>query len=335
MNQNKCFTINDRLILTVESASHLASSDLNGYSDPFVDIILNKYLERRTKIIKKNLNPIWNDTFVFYYMVNEKGPVTLDFEIYDWDRFTRNDFLGRATLALNPETTERGKSYSVELPLKDAKSGSLKIRYKVECYEPNKVLSTPEVPSLWPVTDFKFVTDQPFSQFFRPCIPKEFVLVSGDTYPCKEESFNTVFMNPQSGDVISITYHHMGPHVSFVEAEKKLMDEYLKSLKDGALKSPNGMFEIICRDEDVTHNFSKCPFTQAFESRCLTTSAGQHVICVCLTCGYACRVLINYVWISHGFILPESKYSTLLQVATRSEVQADSSNIEEPPTILP
>lgn len=50
MSQPHEFTINDRLILTVESASHLVASDFNGFSDPYVKIILNKYLEKKTKV---------------------------------------------------------------------------------------------------------------------------------------------------------------------------------------------------------------------------------------------------------------------------------------------
>ncbi|KAF0980263.1 hypothetical protein FDP41_013477 [Naegleria fowleri] len=333
MSQPHEFTINDRLILTVESASHLVASDFNGFSDPYVKIILNKYLEKKTKIIKKTLNPIWDDTFVFYYIMNEKGPVTIGFEVYDYDRFSRNDFLGKATLILNSDQTERGKTYSVELPLKKAKSGSIKIRYKVECYDPNKGLSSSHgtMPLMGSENEFKLISDLPFSKVFKPCIPKEFMVVSVDAHS-KKGPFSASFLNPQSGDVITVIYHPLEPNVSFEDAEKVFMNDYLNHLREGALKSPNGQFEIICQEQDVTNNFQSHLLKKVLESRCLTTTSGKQMICVSLTCDYVCRVLTNYVWISNGFILPESKYATLMEVAKRSEV-TNISNYEAQPSL--
>lgn len=44
------FSVSDRLELVIESASDLVAADLNGYSDPFVDIMVDNCLERRTQV---------------------------------------------------------------------------------------------------------------------------------------------------------------------------------------------------------------------------------------------------------------------------------------------
>lgn len=47
---------------------------------------------KQTRKIDKTLNPMWNETFELD-VVDELNDV-IDFDVYDWDRFSSNDLLG-------------------------------------------------------------------------------------------------------------------------------------------------------------------------------------------------------------------------------------------------
>ena len=51
--------------------------------------------KRRSNCILKNLNPVWNYT-TFYPNVYEEEVIykTLELVVWDWDRFSKNDFMG-------------------------------------------------------------------------------------------------------------------------------------------------------------------------------------------------------------------------------------------------
>ncbi|PKU71017.1 ADP-ribosylation factor GTPase-activating protein AGD12 [Dendrobium catenatum] len=53
----------------------------------------------KTKVIKRSLNPVWNEELTF----SIKGPVTdLKLEVFDHDRFKFDDKMGHAYLSLQP-----------------------------------------------------------------------------------------------------------------------------------------------------------------------------------------------------------------------------------------
>ncbi|KAL7668516.1 hypothetical protein ACOME3_009214 [Neoechinorhynchus agilis] len=95
---------NNDLITTVIQASHLPAMDLGGTSDPYVKIYLipDKKKKFETKVHRKTLNPVFNETFTFkgipYGEVTEKN---LIFAVYDFDRFSRHDQIGEVTLPIN------------------------------------------------------------------------------------------------------------------------------------------------------------------------------------------------------------------------------------------
>ena len=55
------------LTLKIIQANQLAAKDFNGTSDPYVKILLlpDKRNKLTTKVKRKNLNPRWNETFLF------------------------------------------------------------------------------------------------------------------------------------------------------------------------------------------------------------------------------------------------------------------------------
>ena len=93
--------------LTAIEARDLLSADSNGFSDPyfkiphkqrgFVDIPGKNH---KTKWIKKTLNPVWNHTFESVEF-NPTVTKNLQIEVYDYDRFGKDDLIGTAYINLD------------------------------------------------------------------------------------------------------------------------------------------------------------------------------------------------------------------------------------------
>jgi len=84
------------------SARNLLNRDIVSKSDPQCIVYQfngSQYQEIcRTEVIKDNLNPDWVKKVVIPYQFNVKQQ--LRFEIFDYDPYTQNEFLGRADLTL-------------------------------------------------------------------------------------------------------------------------------------------------------------------------------------------------------------------------------------------
>ncbi|XP_062191388.1 C2 and GRAM domain-containing protein At1g03370-like isoform X4 [Phragmites australis] len=79
-----------RLTVRVIGARNLRAMDSNGFSDPYVKLQLGKQ-RFKTKVIKMNLNPTWDQEFSF--LVGDVRDV-LKFYVYDADMLGIDDFLG-------------------------------------------------------------------------------------------------------------------------------------------------------------------------------------------------------------------------------------------------
>lgn len=76
--------------LKVVQARNLKGKDFGGlFSDPFVKIITNQCTQQTT-YINNTRNPYWNQSFNIQLYPNE----TIRFEVWDYDVFGKNDFLG-------------------------------------------------------------------------------------------------------------------------------------------------------------------------------------------------------------------------------------------------
>jgi hypothetical protein len=76
-----------------------------GKSDPYVTLYVRPMFKVKTKVIGKNLNPEWNETFEL--LVKYKETQSFTFEGYDEDNLQQDKRLGVAKLAVNniqPET---------------------------------------------------------------------------------------------------------------------------------------------------------------------------------------------------------------------------------------
>ncbi|XP_070202594.1 E3 ubiquitin-protein ligase NEDD4-like isoform X3 [Littorina saxatilis] len=93
------------LRIKVIEGVNLAKKDIFGASDPYVRISLYRgdreeglIDTKQTKVVKKTLNPKWNQEFLF--RVNPRDNVLL-LEVFDLNRVTRDDFLGLVEIPLH------------------------------------------------------------------------------------------------------------------------------------------------------------------------------------------------------------------------------------------
>ncbi|XP_065909319.1 multiple C2 and transmembrane domain-containing protein 1-like [Dysidea avara] len=112
------------------SGHNLAIRDRSGTSDPYVKIRLGRQ-KHRSRIINRNLNPVWNESFS--YTTNDLNDLML-FKVYDHDWGSLDDFMGRATVKLT--TLNQTDEEEMKLELKDDATseelGYLLVKLRVE-----------------------------------------------------------------------------------------------------------------------------------------------------------------------------------------------------------
>lgn len=91
------------LAVGVLRAENLPAMDMCGTSDPYVKLYLlpEKKKKYETKVHRKTLNPIFNETFNFKVPYAEITSKTLVFAIYDFDRFSKHDQIGEIKIPLS------------------------------------------------------------------------------------------------------------------------------------------------------------------------------------------------------------------------------------------
>nr|XP_027196818.1 E3 ubiquitin-protein ligase Nedd-4-like isoform X3 [Dermatophagoides pteronyssinus] len=127
------------LRLKIHSGHNLAKKDIFGASDPYVRIDLLRKSDRTvidslyTKTKKKTLNPCWNEEFIIR-LIPSSHQILL--EVFDENRLTRDDFLGKVDLLLNnnipteiKDTIIEPKQYTLQ-----QRSQKSKVRGHLEIY---------------------------------------------------------------------------------------------------------------------------------------------------------------------------------------------------------
>ncbi|CAI4064759.1 hypothetical protein SUVZ_08G1240 [Saccharomyces uvarum] len=98
--ENDLITNSGDLTIISKSAKNLIASDLNGYSDPYLKFYINNEEDHvyKTKIVKKSLNPKWNDEGTI--QINNRLNDTLRIKVMDWDSTSADDTIGKAEIPL-------------------------------------------------------------------------------------------------------------------------------------------------------------------------------------------------------------------------------------------
>ncbi|XP_060893147.1 synaptotagmin-7b [Labrus mixtus] len=127
------------LTVKILKGQDLPAKDFSGTSDPFVKLYLlpDKKHKLETKVKRKNLNPHWNETFLFEGFPYEKVVQrTLYLQVLDYDRFSRNDPIGEVSIPLNKLDLANMQTFWKELkPCSDG-SGSRGDLLVSLCYNP-------------------------------------------------------------------------------------------------------------------------------------------------------------------------------------------------------
>ncbi|KAF3697136.1 Synaptotagmin-1 Synaptotagmin I [Channa argus] len=91
------------LTVGILQAADLLSMDSGGTSDPYVKVYVlpDKKKKFDTKVHKKTLNPVFNETFTFKIPFQEMGGKTLVMSVYDFDRFSKHDVIGEIKIPMN------------------------------------------------------------------------------------------------------------------------------------------------------------------------------------------------------------------------------------------
>ncbi|KAM7541367.1 hypothetical protein Aperf_G00000046500 [Anoplocephala perfoliata] len=92
----------NELTVGILQARDLPAMDMCGTSDPYVKVFLlpNKKKKFETKVHRKTLNPVFNESFVFKLPYAEISGTTLVLYIYDFDRFSKHDQIGQLKIPL-------------------------------------------------------------------------------------------------------------------------------------------------------------------------------------------------------------------------------------------
>ncbi|XP_032545393.1 protein piccolo isoform X2 [Chiroxiphia lanceolata] len=164
------------LIIHILQARNLAPRDNNGYSDPFVKVYLlpgrgqvmvvqnaSAEYKRRTKYVQKSLNPEWNQTVIYKNISTEQlKKKTLEVTVWDYDRFSSNDFLGEVLIELSSvsqldntprwyplkeqsENIDHGKSHSGQSSQQSPKPSVIKSRSHGIFPDPSKDMQVPTI----------------------------------------------------------------------------------------------------------------------------------------------------------------------------------------------
>lgn len=118
-------SLGDLVIVRLVEAKNLERADFwTRSSDPYVIFVFGS-CSSKSKTIKRNLNPVWNEVFGFKIEENNANAV-LSMIVFDFDNFTPDDFIGSSEIDLSQ--LERGKLYDLWVSLDNVKTGQVHLQ---------------------------------------------------------------------------------------------------------------------------------------------------------------------------------------------------------------
>lgn len=129
--------------ISVTQARNLVAADTTIFgrsSDPYVvvDVELEDgtHLIQKSRVIPRNLNPVFNDRFDFDTL--QAAPKNVSFRVMDHDKGTKHDFIGSARVPVTEEAYAVGRPF-VWLPLQGVKHGELQVQIAARIVNPLEV----------------------------------------------------------------------------------------------------------------------------------------------------------------------------------------------------
>lgn len=89
--------------MSLFSAHNLATSEQGGFNDPYVKLSLLPEVDtrkRQTVIHRNNANPCFDQHFKFPVTHDDLQFKTLLLQVFDYDRFSRNDVIGEVRMTI-------------------------------------------------------------------------------------------------------------------------------------------------------------------------------------------------------------------------------------------
>uniref|UniRef100_A0ABM5F8M4 Synaptotagmin-8 isoform X1 n=2 Tax=Pogona vitticeps TaxID=103695 RepID=A0ABM5F8M4_9SAUR len=93
---------NQEMKVAVKQAADLKAMDSGGTSDPYVIVYLTSDIRKKyeTKVHRKTLSPVFNESFVFQIPQADVTETMLVMQVYDFNRFSKHDIIGEMRLPL-------------------------------------------------------------------------------------------------------------------------------------------------------------------------------------------------------------------------------------------
>lgn len=113
----------------VIQAKDLTAKDRNGLSDPFFEILIGGDKKCTSEVIRKNLNPVWDQEFDLEMPGNEE---TMEIVVWDHDRVMKNDFIGSVSMSRS-QLIHLASDFKFDgwLKLEKVEQGWLQVKVKV------------------------------------------------------------------------------------------------------------------------------------------------------------------------------------------------------------
>ena len=214
--------------IQIKNGTNIPVADNTGLSDPFCILELKDRKEKKKTLIRKQtLTPVWNQTFQFKILSYNTDVFILT--LFDYDKFSKNDFLGR--WQINIRDLKPGIVKDTEINA----GGKINVKYQLACsnqpqweniekpaYHLNvKVIEAKEFPNNAGKTD-------PFVQLFYKddLYKKNTSTIDNSLTPQWFESFSFSFINLSEPLFIRLVDNNILNNSEMAEINLKKSDKY-------------------------------------------------------------------------------------------------------------